>query len=286
MKILSVNDPAYPALLKEIYRPPTELYVSGTVLPVDQKAIAIVGTRSATPYGLKVAHQLAGQLAGHGITVVSGLADGIDTSAHLGALKAGGRTLAVVGHGLDFLYPARNRELAQRIRSAGALISQFPLGVGPLKQNFPQRNRVIAGLSMGVVVIEAPARSGALITAREALEEGREVFAVPGPISSLKNAGCHKLIQDGAKLVQSIEDILEELAPHFEVLPRVLETGQEPSLSYDLIQALPIGEVVAVETLVQQLQRTPQELLPQLTHLELQGVIRPAVGHGGFCRVA
>lgn len=204
------EDPAYPQRLRHIYAPPPLLYVSGTLL-ADEPMVALVGTRRPTAYGRQVARMLARELVRHGVTVVSGLALGIDTEAHLGALEGGGRTIAVLGSGLDQVYPARNRELARRIATSGALLSDYPLGTLPEPRNFPPRNRIISGLSLGVVVVEAGERSGALITCDFAAEQGREVFAVPGSILSPASRGCHDLIVQGARLVRGVEDILEEL---------------------------------------------------------------------------
>ncbi len=208
---LPLPDPAYPALLREIYLPPSLLYVRGTLTPADEWAIAIVGTRKATAYGLQATNKLAGDLAHQKITIISGLARGIDTAAHQAALTANGRTIAVMGCGLDIVYPPENAKLAARITEQGALVSDFPLGTRPEATNFPARNRLISGLARGVLVIEAPAQSGALITTRFALEQNRDVFALPGSIFSRTSDGTNKLIQDGAKLVMSAEDMLQEL---------------------------------------------------------------------------
>jgi DNA processing protein len=225
IQILLDTDEGYPARLKEICDPPGVLFLQGTILPIDELAIAIVGTRHATTYGQQQAERFAGALARAGYTIVSGLARGIDAAAHRAALAAGGRTLAVLGSGIDNLYPPEHRELSREIASRGALISEAPPRVPPLSGAFPQRNRLISGLCLGTLVVEAADRSGALITARHANEQGREVFAIPGRIDSRMSHGCHKLIRDGAKLVQNVDDILEELGP----LPTasVREDGQE-----------------------------------------------------------
>jgi DNA processing protein len=211
---LTLKDPEYPAPLRHIPHPPPVLCARGEWIESDQKAVAIVGSRNASPYGLGVAERLASELAVRGITIVSGMARGIDAAAHRGALKAGGRTIAVFGSGLDVMYPKEHRRLAKEIGGAGALFSEFPFGTQPLQSNFPQRNRLISGLSLGVVVVEAALDSGALITAHYALEQGREVFAVPGPIAHRLSRGCHRLIKEGAKLTESWEDVLEELKVH------------------------------------------------------------------------
>jgi len=209
--ILTVFDEGYPENLKNIYDPPIVLYVKGEIKPEDKRAVALVGSRRASLYGLNICRDLAGALSARGITVISGLARGIDSAAHKGTLDAGGRTVAVLGSGLNNLYPPENRAIAGRIADSGALISEFPMGMAPLKRNFPIRNRVISGLSLGVVVVEAAKKSGALITAYSALEEGREVFAVPGKAGTVTAMGTHGLIKKGAKLVDGIDDIIEEL---------------------------------------------------------------------------
>lgn len=210
MTRLEPGDREYPALLGGVPAPPA-LWVRGALVPGDALAVAIVGARRATPYGLAVAESLASELAARGVTIVSGLARGIDTAAHRGALAAGGRTLAVLGCGVDVVYPRENGALAAAIEARGALVSQFEPGVPPLAGHFPTRNRTLAGMALGVVVVEAAQRSGALITAGFAGDLGREVFAVPGRITSDPSAGANRLIQDGAKLVTCWQDIVSEL---------------------------------------------------------------------------
>ena len=209
--LLTLLDDDYPQPLRNLADQPLALYVKGELLPADGNALAMVGTRKANAYGRDVAGRLAQDLATQHITVVSGLAHGVDAAAHRGALKAGGRTLAVLGCGVDVAYPANHRQLAWEISEQGALLSEYPPGSKPDGRNFPRRNRIISGLALGVLVVQAPEASGAIITANSAAEQGREVFAVPGNIHDPVNAGCHRLIQDGAKLVTSIGDILEEL---------------------------------------------------------------------------
>lgn len=209
--VLSWDSPDYPALLMNIPDPPPVLYVRGELLPRDDWALAVVGTRRATVYGREATRTLVSGLAAGGLTIVSGLARGIDTHAHQIALEAGGRTLAVLGNGVDIIYPAQNRDLAYRIVENGALVSEYPLGTQPEAGNFPRRNRIISGLSLGVLVVEGSKSSGAMITADYAAEQGREIFAVPGNISSSNSAGPNQLIQQGAKLATTIGDILEEL---------------------------------------------------------------------------
>ncbi|MCY3741431.1 MAG: DNA-processing protein DprA [Candidatus Poribacteria bacterium] len=213
-QVLTLYDAAYPQCLKEIDTPPLVLYIRGELTPEDSLSLSIVGSRDAKDYGRKVSYRLSYQLAQRGLTIVSGLARGIDTSAHRGALEAGGRTIAVMGSGLNFIYPAANGDLAEKITESGALISEFPMGVKPKPRNFPRRNRIISGLTLGTVVVEASNRSGALITARLAGEQGREVFAVPGEIFSELSTGTHKLINNGAKLINTVDDLLNEIPPY------------------------------------------------------------------------
>lgn len=213
IQILLTSHDDYPPQLKEIHDPPSVLFVRGTLLPGDQLAVAIVGTRHASRYGLKQAAQLATSLARAGITVVSGMARGIDSAAHRAALEAGGRTIAVLASGVLAPYPPENVDLSEQILRQGCLISEAAPTMPPISGMFPQRNRIISGLSLGTIVVEAADRSGALITARHAWEQNREVFAVPGPVDSRLSQGPHRLIRDGAKLVSSIDDVLEELGP-------------------------------------------------------------------------
>ncbi|MBI4340904.1 MAG: DNA-protecting protein DprA [Candidatus Omnitrophica bacterium] len=209
--IVTWEDDAYPAPLRSIADPPPVLYVKGALASDAECAVAIVGSRHASAYGLQCAGRLGYDLALRGVAVVSGLARGIDTAAHEGALKAGGRTLAVLGSGLAQVYPPEHEPLAEQIAAQGAVLSEYPMAMSPHALNFPRRNRIISGLSLGVVVVEAAQRSGALITADCALEQGREVFAVPGPMTADTSAGTHRLLKQGARLVTSVEDILEEL---------------------------------------------------------------------------
>ena len=229
-QVLTLYDAAYPSRLKEIDTPPLVLYIRGELIPDDSLSISLVGSRDAKDYGRKVSYQLSYQLAQRGLTVVSGFAKGIDTAAHRGALEAGGRTIAVMGNGLSVIYPAANRNLIEKIEASGALISEFPIAVTPKPRNFPRRNRIISGLTLGTVVVEASNRSGALITARLATEQGREVFAVPGEIFSELSTGTHKLINDGAKLVSTVDDLLSELPQHALSQVQLPEVGssQEP----------------------------------------------------------
>jgi DNA processing protein len=218
--VLTEADDEYPRTLRQIHDPPGVLFRQGTFQPQDELAIAIVGTRHATRYGLAQAERLSSGLARVGFTIVSGLARGIDAAAHRGALDAGGRTIAVLGSGILNLYPPEHATLAREVAQCGCLLSEAPPRMMPLSGAFPQRNRIISGLSVGTIVVEAANRSGALITARHAYEQGREVFAVPGPVDSRLSHGCHALIKDGAKLVETIDDVLTELGPLAEHVAR------------------------------------------------------------------
>jgi DNA processing protein len=209
---ITLDDPEYPKQLKNIHKPPAELYVNGSLIPQDEMAVAIVGSRRASLYGLEMAEKLGYDLALRGVTVVSGMARGIDTAAHRGALKAKGRTIAVMGSGHGYIYPAENKKLYAEIAKTGAVITEYPDDAEPLPFHFPQRNRIISGLSLGVVVVEAAKDSGALITADLAADQGKEVFAIPGKISSSTSSGTNTLIRDGAKLIQSVDDIISELS--------------------------------------------------------------------------
>ncbi len=238
--IVTLYDAAYPPLLKEIDTPPLLLYVRGEFKPEDTLSIAIVGSRDAKDYGRRVSYQLSYQLAKRGLTVVSGFAKGIDTCAHRGALEASGRTIAVMGNGLSLIYPAGNSELVEKVMESGALISEFPMGMKPRAENFPRRNRIISGLTFGTVVVEASNRSGALITARLASEQGREVFAVPGEIFSELSTGTHKLIDNGAKLISTVDDLLEALPQYALRQISVLTPTQESDRNIESSETPPV----------------------------------------------
>jgi DNA processing protein len=287
-EMVTQDDPRFPVRLKEIPYPPPYLFIKGTLAPEDNLAVAMVGTRGASYYGLKAARRLAGALAARGVTVVSGLARGIDTAAHQGALEMSGRTLAVLGCGLDVVYPPENRQLYRDIPARGALISEFPLSTPPEAKNFPIRNRIISGLALGVVVVEAGVTSGTAITVRYALDQGREVFAVPGPIDSPTSAGPHRLIQEGAKLVQNLEDVLQELpalsqapGPLFATATanRVAEApGPARAAPEDPLLPLLGSEPVQLEELVQAAGLPVKDVLARLTLLELQGLVQELPG--------
>ena len=240
--VITQADAVYPRLLREIHNPPIVLYVWGELIERDRHSISIVGSRKTTHYGLESAKKLAYQLAYAGLTVVSGLARGIDTAAHQGALAAKGRTVAVIGSGLMKLYPAENQALAEKIAASGAVLSEFPMSVSPDAQNFPQRNRIVSGWSDGLLVVEAGLNSGALITAGQAAEQGRNVYAIPGQIDKPTSAGSNRLIQQGAKLVMSSADVLDDLElllpekPQLQASPaRVVEFNNKEQAVYDAI---------------------------------------------------
>lgn len=247
LKVITIDDDDYPEILRNIFDPPIVLYVKGELKKEDGLSIGIVGSRRASLYGLNCAQNFAAELSGRGFTIVSGMARGIDTFAHRGALKAGGRTIAVIGSGLNKIYPPENQELSEEIARGGAVVSEFPVNTEPLPQNFPRRNRVISGLSLGVLVVEAARNSGALITADFALEQGREVFALPGKVDAQNSFGTNELIKQGAKLVSCVDDILEEfnldtsardMAKAAQEMPK-LSLIEEEMLLYNLISQEP-----------------------------------------------
>jgi DNA processing protein len=283
--LVLLDDPGYPALLRPIELPPAFLLVRGGLERADGLAAALVGSRRGTPYGLRMAERLGEDLAARGVTVVSGLARGVDTAAHRGALAASGRTIAVLGSGVDVVYPPENRRLAAEVIQAGALVSQFPMGTPPLQHHFPARNRLIAGMTLGTVVVEAAERSGALITARLAGELGREVYAVPGNVSSPGSQGANALIQDGAKLVRGWEDIVAEWpAPWRDALRQsasgpspVAESGGADHAERAILAALG-DEPVAVDDLVEESRLPSSQVSAGLMALELRGLVRRITG--------
>jgi DNA processing protein len=289
--ILLDGTATYPALLSRIDDAPGLLFVRGTLLPQDSLSVAIVGARHATAYGLKVAEQLGAGLARAGYTVVSGLARGIDAAAHRGAMKAGGRTIAVLGSGVLNVYPPEHADLAREVIDSGALISELPPLTEPNVGTFPQRNRIVSGLSLGVVVVQAADRSGALITARLATEQGREVFAVPGPIDCRMSRGCHSLIRDGAKLVESVDDILEEFGPLFETATtaegRAVKSAAELQLGdierqvLDACDALAGGATkpVSIDDIVDRSGLAASQVLATVGVLEMRRLIRRLPGN-------
>ncbi len=271
--IVTLADADYPQALLEIADPPVLIYLKGRAGLLNRPALAIVGSRNPTPQGEANATSFAATLTGAGLTIVSGMALGIDAAAHHGALSAG-PTVAVIGTGADRVYPARNHDLAQAIFEQGTLVSEFPLGTPPLAANFPRRNRIIAGLSQGCLVVEAAARSGSLITARLAAEAGREVFAIPGSIHSPLSKGCHQLIKQGAKLVESAQDILEEL--RWPVETAGVTGPAEPEA--DFLLTVLGHDPCTLDTLAVRAGLTPEALLAMLLQLELEGRITSLPG--------
>lgn len=274
LEIVALCDAAYPALLREIYDPPPVLFVRGKLHPdAGDASVTIVGSRASSPRGSALARSLSRDLAAAGATIVSGLARGIDSAAHRGALDAGGRTIAVLGSGLDRIYPRENESLVGAIAERGAVVSEFPLGTAPTPGNFPRRNRVLAGWSRAVVVVEAARRSGALVTARVALEEGRDVLAVPGHPGDAASVGTNQLIFDGAPLVRDAADVALHLG--FEL--REASVGASPG-DDDVLQALKPGSPASLADIQGQCRRTTAELLARLTELELTDRVRRLPG--------
>ncbi len=280
MKLLTWRDKEYPPLLREIDDAPPVLYLHGKLTGADRFALAVVGTRNSSTYGQQVTQRMVTDLARGDVTIVSGLALGIDTIAHTSALDAGGRTIAVLACGLDIIYPPDNRKLAHRIVESGqgVLMSEYPPGMRPDSNNFPARNRIISGLSLGVLVVEAPERSGALITAGFALKHGREVFAIPGSILSSRSAGVNKLIQDGAHSVMSVKDIIEELnlfmvPQHIEMQAALPDNDEERALL-----ALLSHEPRHIDDLIREADLPTMTVSSTLTMMELKGIIRQVAG--------
>lgn len=276
--LVTWDDSSYPRHLRSIYDPPFVLYVRGQMVPEDEWAVAVVGTRRATVYGREAARELAGGLAANGITVISGLARGIDGQAHRSALERGGRTIAVLGSGVDVIYPSEHRGLARDILGGGALVSEYPLGTKPEARNFPARNRIISGLCLGVVVVEAGTRSGALITADFASEQGRDVFAVPGNIFQRSSQGCNRLIRDGATPALSVSDIVEHLnltmvEQQAEVRAAVPDTPVESRL-LDRLSAEPTH----VDELCRAVALPIAQVSSTLALMELKGIVRQVGG--------
>ena len=276
------SDDGYPEDLKNIYDPPSVLFCKGELLSVDSNAVAIVGARRCSEYGLKVAEKLAFDLAQNGATIISGMARGIDTAAHRGALKAKGRTVAVIGSGFKHVYPPGSEKLMSLITENGAVLTEYPSGTFPAKGNFPRRNRIISGMAKGVVVVEAATKSGAMITVNFALEQGRDVFAVPGRIDTLTSSGANKLIQDGAKLVTNADDIMEELgiektektAPEAEKKEALTLRGQE------VLEAIRMSkeDYIHIDQIYYHTNIGLRELSKILLDLELKGLIRQHPG--------
>ena len=275
VELLTIRDAAYPKLLKEIPNPPAVLYIKGELLPADELSVAVVGTRKISPYGRQVAEDIVRQLTGAGVTITSGLALGVDAVAHRSVLENGGRTLAVLACGLDSIYPASNRQIGESIAAGhGALISELPLGTPPLKHHFPNRNRIIAGLSLGTVVIEAAAESGALITARHALEQNRQVFAVPGSIYNPGSVGPNNLLKMGAKPVTSAADILEDLnLGHLEEQIKTQEVAGDNEEETAILKLL-TREPIHIDSIVKTAGLSASAVAATLTIMEMKGKVR------------
>jgi DNA processing protein len=277
--VVTFSDSSYPMLLREIYDPPPFLYVLGNLRP-DSVNIAVVGSRNATSYGRSVTLRLSGDLATRGITIVSGMARGIDSAAHKGALSAGGETIAVLGCGLGTVYPAENKKLFERIQKNGAVVSEFPFFAEPEAHHFPARNRIISGLSVGTVIVEATQKSGSLITAKLAADQGREVYAVPGSITSFKSTGTHSLIKQGAKLVEQANDIMEELnldSQKSHATPKqgpLVKMTPEEEKVFHRLSPYPIH----IDDLSRQLALSSGELSSLLLNLELKGLANQSPG--------
>lgn len=281
--ILTCFDQAYPDLLKTIPDPPVILWTQGDQSLLVEPAVAVVGSRDALPVSITIARTLARDLANAGLTVVSGMARGVDSAAHAGALDAGGRTIAVVGSGLTRVYPSRNEKLAASIRSTGAIVSELPPDALPLAAHFPLRNRIISGLSLATVIVEAGQKSGSLITAGQALEQGRSVLAVPGNPLSGRHRGCHDLIKDGAPLVDTVEDVLFEIG--WARAPIVESIGRNHLQLSDLESNMAKGESYSVDNLAKKTRRSTPDLLAELSVLELSGRVMRTAG-GEYIRLS
>ena len=280
--IITYSDRSYPSMLKEIHDPPILFYMKGKGIPRSLPLVALVGSRNPSHYGLKIAEEMGQALAKRGVGIVSGMARGIDSAAHWGCIKGRGFTIAVLGTGVDVAYPSSNKKLRGRITESGTVISEFPMGTSPEPRNFPRRNRIISGLSRGVVIVEATKKSGSLITASSGLDQGREVFAVPGNIYSLKSTGCHFLIKQGAKLVENPDDILEELGLTYDNSfksdnmndpPRLPMEASEKHI-YDMIGDYPTH----IDQIAKSGQLEPAEASSILMRMELKGVIKQLPG--------
>ncbi|WP_044413636.1 DNA-processing protein DprA [Thiomicrospira microaerophila] len=292
--IITMEDAAYPALLREIADPPILLYVRGDLSLLETPQLAVVGSRHASRQGLQIAEDFSRYLSNVGLAITSGLAHGIDAAAHRGALQGIGKTLAVIGTGIDRIYPAANQNLAREIAEQGAIVSEYPLQTRPLAQNFPRRNRIISGMATGTLVVEAALKSGSLITARQAMEQGREVFAIPGSINNSLAKGCHQLIKQGAKLVETAQDILEELSPLIafslqteraeqaeqtkasslsqtetaKSQPGLVE-NQSPLLAYIEFDPISLDELVVLT------KQAASDIQAQMMMLEMEGIVEP-----------
>ena len=282
ISIVTLNSPDYPASLKNIYDPPPFLYIKGQIKKADNMAIAVVGSRISSEYGRQIAEEISRKLASRGITIISGLARGIDSCAHHGALSGGGRTIAVLGSGIDVIYPRENKSLFSSIASKGAVVSEYPMGTEPNSYNFPARNRIISGLSAGVLVVEASPKSGSLITARLALEQGRDVFAIPGNVYSFKSRGTNNLLKNGAQLVESADEIIEQMQFKVNAYKQTDEeennkikcTGPDAQTVYALLQKEPahIDEIIIKSGL------SSSQISSALLELEINSLINQLPG--------
>lgn len=282
VRILAYTDPAYPGLLREIHDPPMLLYIKGKDIPDNRAFIAVVGSRNSTSYGQRAAEKIGQGLARRGLGVVSGMARGIDSSSHWGCLEGKGLTIAVLGTGIDIVYPPSNGKLYDQIAEKGIIVSEFPMGSPPAPNNFPIRNRIISGLCRGTVIVEATKNSGSLITASLALEQGRELFAVPGSINSFKSMGCHYLIKQGACLIENADDILEALGMNYPSVPKTdtfremtpdgMDDGE--SALYNIIGDYPVH----IDQIARAGKMTPGEVSSLLMKMELKGFIRQLPG--------
>lgn len=278
--VLFLDEPDYPPLLKEIFDPPKVLYFRGNPAVFTKRTFGIVGARKASHYGLSVSESIAGDLAAAGLCIVSGMARGIDSAAHKGALTSSGTTAAVLGCGIDIVYPRENRKLMDEIIKTGIVVSEFPPGTSPIPGNFPQRNRIISGISEGIMIVEAAEKSGSLITTDFALEQGRDVFAVPGQVTSSLNRGAHRLIKQGARLVETAADVLEELG----IESSIVDQNPKNSIKsltmidkkiYNIVSDVPVSSEFIIETSG----ISSSDVLSTLLCLELQGLVRQLPGH-------
>lgn len=282
-KLITIKDKAYPQALRNLHDAPPVLYVKGEIKDCDRYALAIVGSRASTSYGIRVAEKLSYEIAAYGLTIISGLARGIDAASHKGALRAGGRTVAVLGSGIDVPYPPENRGLMDAITSSGAVISEFPLGTKPFKENFPRRNRIISSLSLGILVVEAAVDSGSLITVGYALEQGKEIFAVPGNIISKNSKGTNDLIKKGAKLVESAEEVIDELRPQIKGILReekIMSGKPRPEISGEeaVLYKYLSHDPVHIDEIVRGTKIPSGKALSILLNLELKGIISQTEG--------
>ena len=288
ISVISPGNARFPTALAAIHDPPQTLWIRGDAGVLRTPSVAIVGSRAASPYALEVARRLGADLARRNVTVVSGMARGVDSAAHRGALEADGITVAVFGCGVDIIYPREHRELANRIVERGALVSEFPPGTPPLKPHFPQRNRIISGLSLAIVIVEAAEGSGSLITADFALEQGRAVLAVPGNILGGRNYGAHALLRDGAKLVECADDILEELPsgigdPESGIGRAKGSQSVKPASQDPVLRSMDEGDAYDLDEIAERSGVDRTKLLPRLLELELAGAVRRVEG-GRFVR--